>query len=78
MSWSRKTVIRCCWGCVAPVRHVGCHATCERYAAEKEVNDRNREVEQLEASTYISDVEQERRQTAMQSAKDYKKRRDGK
>lgn len=35
-----------CKGCVPPVRHVGCHATCEKYIAEKAENDRLRIEEQ--------------------------------
>ena len=27
--------INCCWGCVAPKRHPGCHDHCPEYKAEK-------------------------------------------
>jgi hypothetical protein len=33
--------IRCCYGCEE--RQIGCHATCERYLAEKEALDQERE-----------------------------------
>lgn len=33
--------IRCCYGCKE--REVGCHSTCERYLAEKEKLDAERE-----------------------------------
>ena len=28
--------IKCCEKCVPPIRHIGCHADCETYIAEKE------------------------------------------
>lgn len=31
--------IRCCNGCVAPKRHVGCHGTCPDYIKEKAEHD---------------------------------------
>lgn len=34
--------INCCKGCVAPVRHIACHATCEKYLAEKEAHDKRK------------------------------------
>ena len=30
---------RCCKGCVAPKRHVGCHATCPEYVKENAQNE---------------------------------------
>ena len=33
---NEKGGIKCCYKCVAPKRHVGCHDTCEEYKAEKE------------------------------------------
>jgi hypothetical protein len=27
--------IRCCKSCIAPKRHLGCHATCKEYLDEK-------------------------------------------
>lgn len=27
--------IKCCVGCVAPKRHVGCHSKCEEYLKER-------------------------------------------
>ena len=27
--------IKCCYGCVAPKRHIGCHASCPEYRAEE-------------------------------------------
>lgn len=29
--------IKCCKDCVAPKRHIGCHATCAEYLSEKKV-----------------------------------------
>lgn len=26
--------IKCCYGCVPPKRHIGCHGTCELYREE--------------------------------------------
>lgn len=28
-------MIQCCRYCVPPVRHIGCHGTCEKYKKEK-------------------------------------------
>lgn len=28
--------IKCCYGCVAPKRHLGCHGQCQEYAEEKD------------------------------------------
>lgn len=36
--------IRSCKNCVAPERHVGCHATCEKYIAEKRELDKINEL----------------------------------
>jgi hypothetical protein len=33
----------CCYECVAPKRHPGCHAHCEEYIAEKKERDKRRE-----------------------------------
>lgn len=33
----------CCYECVAPKRHPGCHAHCEEYIAEKSERDKRRE-----------------------------------
>lgn len=63
MSWSRRSVIRCCWGCVAPRRHIGCHGTCPDYAAE---NNQKLEEEHLTSNTFISAVEFDKRQGAGQ------------
>ena len=30
-----KSTIQCCEGCVAPKRHIGCHAVCPEYISEK-------------------------------------------
>jgi hypothetical protein len=49
-------VIKCCYGCVAPKRHPGCHATCpdyfrdnEKHQAEKEAE---RKIKQTQDSVY--------------------------
>lgn len=33
------TMITCCKDCVAPKRHVGCHAECQEYIDEKKKHD---------------------------------------
>lgn len=33
-------MIYCCYGCVAPKRHPGCHGVCQEYLAQKEEHDR--------------------------------------
>ncbi len=35
--------IKCCFGCVAPKRHPGCHASCPEYIEEKAINDAMRD-----------------------------------
>ena len=35
--------IRCCKGCVAPKRHIGCHATCKEYIEQSKENETVRE-----------------------------------
>ena len=37
------TMIRCCYGCVAPKRYPGCHAQCPEYIQEKAVHDAQNE-----------------------------------
>lgn len=32
--------ICCCYGCVAPKRHPGCHGSCPEYLADKAKHDR--------------------------------------
>lgn len=76
MSWRNyRSVIRCCYGCVAPKRHVGCHATCPNYIKEKEINDENLKTEQLESNTFISAVEFEKRQDAAYDSRNYRKKK---
>ena len=31
--------IRCCYGCVSPKRHPGCHGECQEYIKEKAEHD---------------------------------------
>ena len=31
--------INCCWDCIAPKRHPGCHSHCPEYLAEKAKHD---------------------------------------
>lgn len=38
--------IKCCYGCVAPKRHEGCHGSCPEYLAEKAKHDAERAEEQ--------------------------------
>lgn len=38
----RLNMIKCCYKCTDE-RHVGCHATCEKYATEKAEHDKKRE-----------------------------------
>lgn len=35
--------IKCCYGCVAPKRHPGCHGHCPEYLAEKEQDEKEKE-----------------------------------
>lgn len=35
--------IKCCYGCVAPKRHSGCHAGCSEYKAERAMADAQQE-----------------------------------
>lgn len=34
------SIIKCCFGCVAPKRYPGCHAKCPEYCAEKAEHER--------------------------------------
>ena len=34
--------INCCYGCVPPARNGYCHATCEKYLAEKAAHDKRK------------------------------------
>lgn len=34
--------IKCCYGCVAPKRHPGCHGRCPEYLSEKAEYDRQK------------------------------------
>lgn len=38
----------CCKNCNPPVRHLGCHDTCEKYLEYKAENDRIRKIQQQE------------------------------
>ncbi len=38
----------CCKPCVAPERHIGCHATCEKYMKAKQKRDHDIECEKQE------------------------------
>ena len=42
--------IRCCYGCVAPKRHPGCHDSCKDYLEEKAKHDAEKEAEYKERS----------------------------
>ena len=42
-----------CKDCVPPVRHVGCHSTCEKYIAEKNNNDKRLEEEHMKSASRI-------------------------
>ena len=33
-----------CKNCVPPIRHEGCHSTCEKYLAEKEANEAEKQL----------------------------------
>ena len=35
--------IKCCYGCVVPKRHPGCHGHCPEYLAEKEQDEKEKE-----------------------------------
>lgn len=35
--------IKCCKDCVPPIRHSGCHGTCERYLKEKAEYEKQKE-----------------------------------
>lgn len=40
--------IRCCYECVPPKRHPGCHATCEEYLKQKAEHDAYKDRENAE------------------------------
>ena len=45
--------IQCCQGCVPPVRHMGCHSTCEIYKSEKaQYDDEKEQIRQARAAAY--------------------------
>ena len=37
--------IKCCHGCVAPKRHLGCHDHCEEYIKERDELHRKKEID---------------------------------
>lgn len=46
--------IRCCKGCEAPVRHVGCHSTCERYLEERrQLDEQNKKIAEIKRKEQI-------------------------
>ena len=45
-------MIKCCYGCVAPKRHPGCHGHCPEYLAEKEQDEQKKA--QVELSRKVS------------------------
>lgn len=38
-----ESTIKCCYKCVPPKRHLGCHETCEEYLKEKEEWNKKKE-----------------------------------
>ena len=38
-------MIMCCFGCVAPKRHPGCHGHCPEYAKDKAAHDEQKAAE---------------------------------
>ena len=44
--------INCCWGCVAPKRHPGCHGHCPEYIAEKDQLEKEKEIINQRKSIY--------------------------
>ena len=32
--------IKCCYKCIPPKRHIGCHASCEEYIEEKALHEK--------------------------------------
>ena len=45
-------IIDCCKECVAPIRHIGCHATCEEYIEQSKRNEKVREARHKHNQTY--------------------------
>lgn len=40
--------IKCCKGCEAPIRHVGCHSTCEKYLEERrQLDEQNKKLTEI-------------------------------
>lgn len=54
-------MIHSCMGCIPPERHPGCHATCEKYLAEKAAHDKRKaELDQkknVDVALYLSRTE---------------------
>ena len=51
--------INCCKYCVAPKRHIGCHAECQEYLEEKAVFDemRNKSFRKKETEAAVKGVQ---------------------
>lgn len=49
--------INCCMGCVPPKRHIGCHADCEEYMAERKALDERNAEEYMGRKEYRVGVE---------------------
>lgn len=46
--------IKCCKGCEAPIRHIGCHSTCERYLEErKQLDEQNKKIAEISQNKQI-------------------------
>ena len=40
--------IKCCKGCEEPIRHVGCHSTCEKYLEERrQLDEQNKKLTEI-------------------------------
>ena len=50
--------IKCCYKCVAPKRHLGCHATCKDYKDERtQLDADNAKIRQMkEADQYLGSL----------------------
>ena len=40
-----SNIINCCFGCVPPERHPGCHSTCKRYKDQRAVYDERKAID---------------------------------
>lgn len=65
--------ISCCYNCVPPKRHPGCHSTCPEYIEEKKQSEKMREAIRQQKEARFDADEVSRR--AVKRIKDYSRKR---